>query len=429
MVVGLKSFISNLYSVNTKSIAANDVFRFFGGKVFSGTEVNVNTASQHVTVYACWRDKSESVGQLPVMLMRKGTKGFDVVDSGREHRIFTESPNDFMSMQDFIEMYITCLEARGRFYAYIVRNDRGSVSEILPFRYQDNVHVDMDQNGNVYYNYTTNDGKPKLTMSGEEIMHIKLNTLDGFNGLSPIACGGSAVGLGIAQEDHLSNMMENGAMPSGILESDLVFKDRNAIERLREQFTEQYVGKKNNGKIVMVDQGLKYKPLAISPADAELLEERRYSKTDICSIFRVPPHRIGAEVGAGTDTKASNQDYYINVLMPLVVKLEFALNALLPKNLKVKLDERGFIRGDFGTTVTALGEQFKLGAISINEMRKDTGWQPIEGGEVHAIDTNNITLGQLTDVPKLQEQARTAQEQAMNSVETTTEEETDVDES
>ncbi len=113
--------------------------------------------------------------------------------------------------------------------------------------------------------------------------------------------------------------------------------------------------------------------------------------------------------------------------MPLVVKLEFALNALLPKNLKIKLDERGFIRGDFGTTVTALGEQFKLGAISINEMRKDTGWQPIEGGEVHAIDTNNITLGQLTDVPKLQEQARIAQEQASKPTESTVEEETDVE--
>ncbi len=391
--------------------------------------VNVNTASQHATVYACWRDKAESVGQLPAMLMRKGDKGYDVVEKGREHRIFTQSPNDFMSMQDFIEMYITCIEARGRFYAYTVRNDRGNVSEILPFRDQDNVTVQMDQYGRVYYIYNTNDGKPKMAMAGDEVMHIKLNTLDGFNGLSPIGCGGSAIGLGMSQEKHLADMMENGAMPSGILESDLVFKDRNAIERLREQFTEQYVGQKNSGKIVMVDQGLKYKPLTISPADAELLEERRYSKIDICSLFRVPPHRIGVDVGAGTDTKASNQDYYINVLMPLVVKLEFALNKILPANLKVKLDERGFIRGDFGSTVTALGEQFKLGAISINEMRKDTGWQPIDGGDVHAIDTNNITLGTLTDVPRLQEEARqNSQIQENNTIELT-EESANVDES
>ena len=115
--------------------------------------------------------------------------------------------------------------------------------------------------------------------------------------------------------------------------------------------------------------------------------------------------------------------------MPLVVKLEFALNKILPANLKVKLDERGFIRGDFGSTVTALGEQFKLGAISINEMRKDTGWQPIDGGDVHAIDTNNITLGTLTDVPRLQEEARqNSQIQENNTIELT-EESANVDES
>jgi len=425
--VGLKSFFSDLYGFDKKSISANDVFNMLSGRSIAGQQVNPHTSMQHSTVYACIRDKAESCGQLPAKLMRKSANGFDVVDGGREWRIFTQKPNSFMSMQDVIEMYISCLELYGNFYAYIVKNDRGSVSEIIPFRFQQNVQVNMDANGNVYYTYTTNDGKPKIAMDGDEIMHIKLNTLDGFTGLSPISCGGSAIALGMSQEQHLSSMLEKGAMPSGVLQSDLTFKDSNSVDRIRNQFKERYQGMSKTGEVIFLDQGLKYNPLTISPADTELLEERKYSKVDICSIFRVPPHRIGADIGSGADTKASNQDYYINVLMPLVIKFEFALNVLLPQNLKVKLDERGFIRGDFGARVTALGEQFKLGAISIDEMRVDTGWQPIDGGDVHAIDTNNITLGKLTDVPELQEQARLAQQQAAQPQEETVEEKPDED--
>ena len=386
-------------------MSIDDVMQRYPSKRVAGVAVNVNAAMQLSTVYACIRDKAESIGQLPVRMFKRSKKLDEEVKRGRYHRIFTQKPNDFMTMQDFVETVETNLEARGNFYAYVVYNDIGDVMEILPFRYQQNCRAEMDVHGNVYYTYTTNDGKPKITMSQRDIMHIKLNSFNGITGLSPISCNARAIGLGIAQEDHLTTTMAKGTMPSGVLQTDATFKDQAAAERIRSEFKEKYQGVDKNGEVIFLEQGLKYNPLTLSPADTELILQRQYSREEICGIFRVPPHRIGASTGAKKeDIEQANKDYYINKLMPIVRKIESAFNEITSDNFYIKLDERGFIRGDLKSQVDAYGNLFKLTAISINELRAGADFQPIEDGHYHAIDTNNIVLGELSQVPELQRQ-------------------------
>ena len=396
-----------MYSVKSVGMSIDSIMERYPSRRSAGVATDVNSAMQLSTVYACIRDKAESIGQLPVKLHKKSKRFDEEIAKGRYHRIFTQRPNDFMTMQDFIETIETNLEARGKFFAYIERNDIGDVMEILPFRHQQNVAVNMDTNGNVYFTYTTNDGKPKISMSSEDIMHIKLNSFDGFTGLSPISCNARAIGLGISQEDHLSSMMQKGTMPSGILQTDQVFKDPATAERIRQQFKDKYQGVDKNGEVIFLEQGLKYNPLTLSPADTELILQRQYSREEICGIFRVPPHRIGASTGAKKeDIEQANKDYYINKLMPIVMKIESAFNEITPDNFYIKLDESAFIRGDLTSQVSAYGELFKLTAISIDELRAGAGFQPIENGDYHAIDTNNITLGTLDQVADLQAEQR-----------------------
>lgn len=398
-----------MYDVKNIGISANDLYSNFPSRRVGGVTVNTSSAIRLATVYSCVRDKAESIGQLPLKLYKKNKSGIDEeITKGRNHEIFTKKPNDFMTMQDFVETTESNLELRGNFYAYLVRNDLNEVMEILPFRFQQNVTANMDINGNVYYVYTTNDGKPKISMSGGDILHIKLNSLDGISGLSPISCNERAIGLGIAQENHLVDMMEKGTMPSGVLQTDAVFKDNGSAERIRQEFKDKYQGVDKSGEVIFLEQGLKYNPLTLSPADTELILQRQYSREEICGIFRVPPHRIGASTGAKKeDIEQANKDYYINKLMPIVLKIESALNGTTPNNFFVKMDESAFIRGDLESQIKAYGELFKLTAISINELRSGgANLPPIKDGEYHAIDTNNITLGDLSQVGELQAQNR-----------------------
>ena len=417
--MGITSFVSSLYSVkSTGNILNPSEFRGFelGGATVAGIKVTTKQALAIDTVFACIRDKSESIGQLPVKLYRAdGKEGKrNQVFTGRELRIFTKKPNEYQTMQEFIEMFVTSLETYGSFYAYVEYNSRNCISEIIPFRNQNAVSTQMDQNGRVFHTYVTNDNKPMTMYAGKSIIHIKQNTLDGFTGLSPISLCASTFGIAASQERHLASIMESGAMPKGILETDNIFKDEKALNRLKADWRAKQGGTAKSGETPILENGLKYKPLSLSPADAELILQRKFSREQICAIFRVPPRRVGAaEAGKTADIEQENKDYFQNRLVPLVTKLENAINLVLPDGLEIKLDEKGFIRGDIKSQVEAVSGEFKMGSISMNEMRVDLGREEIEGGDIHAIDTNNLTFGQLTDIPKIQEENRLAAQAAL----------------
>lgn len=407
--MGIKSLIKEFYDLNLKSdILDPSTFQgfSFSSRKFAGVNVNPNTALAHDTVFACVRDKAESIGQLPVLLRRTSGDKTETVKQGREYRIFTRRPNDFQTMQEFIEMIVAALELRGNFYAYISRNKYGNISEILPFVNQTGVCPNLSTDGRVYYTYVTNDNKPAMAFAGADIIHIKNFTLNGFLGASAIHYGARSIGISISQEDYLASLMADGVMPKGILTTPNVFKDPNAIDRLKEQWA-AYSGAKNSGKTPILENDLKYQAMSISPADADLISQRGFSREQVCGIMRVPPTRIGVSVqGSKRDLEEENRDYYQNKLMPIVTKIESAINYVLPDHLNIKIDERGFIRGNYKALVDAVTAEFKMGGISMNEMRIDLGRDPKDGGEVHAIDTNNLTFGLLTDIPKLQEQQR-----------------------
>lgn len=407
----IMTFFKEMYDFSTKSNNVLDPSTFQGfsifNRIFGGVKINAESALAHDTVFACVRDKSESIGQLPVRLKRLKNSKWESVETGREHRILTQKPNDYMTMQTFIEMIIATLELRGNFYAYINRNKYDNITEIIPFRFQTSINPQYDTYGRVYYVYTTNDGKPHMEFANKDILHIKNFTLDGLIGASAIYYGARSLGIAISQEDYLANLMENGAMPNGILSTKEVFKDDNAINRIKKQWAE-YSGAKGAGKTPILENDLKYQAMSISPADSELILQRGFSREQICGMLRVPPRRIGAIVQTGSkrDVEQENKDYYQNSLMPIVRKIENALNLILPDTLKLKLDEREFLRGDFKSAAEAAHELVKSGLGSLNEGREFLGLEDKDGGDVHAIDTNNLTFGRLEDISRLQEEQR-----------------------
>ena len=373
-------------------------------KKYAGETVTVDSSMGLDIVYSCIRDKSESIGQLPAIVKRNGAA---ITRGKREHRILTQRPNEFQTMQDFVEMFVTTMETTGNFYALPVYNKYGSLAEIIPFFHQRGVRPSTDLNGRIYYTYSTNDGKPAVVFSGKHLMHIKLNSLNGYEGLSPISSAARTIGVAISQEVYLDSLMADGAMSKGILTTDQVFSDENATKRVKTQWAQSTGGARKAGGTPVLEYGLKYQPIGISPADSELIKQRVFSRIQICAIHRVPPSRVGVvEAQKFKNTEENNKSYLRDSLIPLITKLESAMNFILPDDLLWVLDTSKFARGDRKSMAEALALELKSGAISIGEFREGMDRDRVEGDDVHAIDTNNLTFGLLTDIPKLQEQAR-----------------------
>ena len=361
-------------------------------------------SSKIEAVYACWRDKAETVGQLPIKLYETSKKGRKEINSGRVQRIFCEKPCEYLTFQSFMEMLVVSLERFGAFYAYVERNDLGNVMSIIPFRYQGNIHPSMDINGNVYYTYVTNDGKIGDPYRAENLFIIKSFTFDGYTPVSPLVQNARLLGIANAQENTQYESQTDGITARMYASTDQIFKDDNAIERIKNQFKEMR-GPSGAKAIPVLEQNLTLHSLKLTPAETELLKNREFTVNRICRIFRVPVHRVGvASTNTGTgDVFDLDEAYMRDSLNPILVKVEKALNPLLPSGYELEFDRNAFYAGSPWRLVEHVERAVKGGLKSINEGRQALGDEPVEGGDVFCVDNNNVVYGTWDKLDSMQE--------------------------
>lgn len=372
----------------------------------NGGDLPVSLALKIEAVFACLRDKSETVGQIPVKMYRKGAakKAREEVNSGRNHRIFCEKPCDYMTMQSFMEMLVVSLERWGAFYAYVERNDLGAPMSLIPFRFQGNIHPSMDVNGNVYYTYVKNDGTIGDAYRLEDLFIIQGFTLDGYTPVSPLVQTATMLGIANAQESSQLETQSKGITAQMALSTDQVFKDTNMKQRLKDEWDE-FRGPSGRTRIPIFEQGLKPVSLKLTPAETELLKAREYTVNRICRTFRVPIHRVGV---ASTNTGTGNifeldEAYMRDALNPILKKAETALNSLLPNGFEIEFDRNAFYSGSPWRLLQHIEKAVKGGLMTVNEGRKALGWEPVEGGDVFAIDNNNVVYGFWNELEQMQE--------------------------
>jgi HK97 family phage portal protein len=388
----------------------------FGVNLFSenSDHISAHKALNIETVYTCIRDKAETVGRLPINMYKKDADGaIERVESDRLHKIFTQQPNDFMTAQSFMEFMTASYELNGAFYAYYNYNDKGSLMEIIPFRNQRNVVPQMDQYGRVYYIYVTNDGQPNISFGMSDLMVITQFTLDGFTPVTPIQQNATLLNGTYESENTWNKLQAEGITSQFALKTDKTVNNE-AAARLKKDWS-NFRGVSGIGNIPVLEDGMDIRSLQLSPKDVELLASRQFSVNRICRIFRVPPERVGVAVTTSSMTLLDvDESYMRNGIEPIIMKYESAVNLKiksLGSKSYIKVNRKAFYNGSPHRMVESVTSEFKMGGCTINEMRIDLGRDPVEGGDVFAIDTNNITLGKLTDVPALQARAQQQQQQ------------------
>ena len=144
------------------------------------------------------------------------------------------------------------------------------------------------QTKEIIYEYFHEDGKVQL--SSFDVLHIPGLGFDGLIGYSPIAMAKSTIGMAMATEEYGAKFFANGVQPGGVLELPGIIKDP---ERVRNSWAQSFGGSSNLNKIAVLEEGMKYTPISISPEQAQFLETRKFQINEIARIFRVPPHMVG----------------------------------------------------------------------------------------------------------------------------------------
>ena len=352
---------------------------FFGGSSSSGKMVTERSSMQMTAVYSCVRILAEAVAGLPFHLYRYNDSGGK--EKALDHPLYFllhDEPNPEMTAFAFRETLMGHLLLWGNAYAQIVRNGKGQVLGLYPLM-PNKMRVDRDQNGRIYYVYTRTQEDSKLGETGQvyldakDVLHIPGLGFDGIMGYSPIAMAKNAVGMAIACEEYGAKFFANGASPGGVLEHPGIVKDP---ERVRESWNSVYQGSGNSHKIAVLEEGMKYTPIGISPEQAQFLETRKFQINEIARIFRVPPHMVGdLEKSSFSNIEQQSLEFVKYTLDPWVIRWEQSINRqlLLSQEKGVyfsKFNVDGLLRGDYQSRMSGYATGVQNGFMSPNDVRE-----------------------------------------------------------
>ena len=379
-------------------------YAFFLGGSTSGKAVTERSAMQMTAVYSCVRILSEAVAGLPLHLYRYTPDGSKV--KAVDHPLYLllhDEPNPEMSSFVFRETLMTHLLLWGNAYAQIIRNGKGEVVALYPLM-PNRMSVDRDEHGQLYYTYTrASDEAP--TMNGmavllppSDVLHIPGLGFDGLVGYSPIAMAKNAIGLAIATEEYGAKFFANGAAPSGVLEHPGTIKDPS---RVREAWMSQFGGSANSGKVAVLEEGMKYTPISISPEQAQFLETRKFQINEIARIFRIPPHMVGdLEKSSFSNIEQQSLEFVKYTLDPWVIRWEQSIQRALlrPEEKKryfAKFNVEGLLRGDYQSRMNGYAVARQNGWMSANDIRELENLDRIPaeaGGDLYLVNGNMLPM-------------------------------------
>lgn len=387
-----------------KNVSVGSAYRFFFGGSTAGKNVTERSSMQMTAVYSCVRVLAEAVAGLPLHLYKYTDSGGK--DKALEHPLYFllhDEPNPEMTSFVFRETLMTHLLLWGNAYAQLIRNGRGEVVGIYPLM-PNRISVNRDDSGNIYYKYLRSMEDAPLNKNNEvillpsEVLHIPGLGFDGLVGYSPIAMAKNAIGMAIACEEYGAKFFANGATPGGILEHPGVVKDP---EKVRASWNSAFGGSANANKVAVLEEGMKYTPISISPNEAQFLETRKFQINEIARIFRVPPHMVGdLEKSSFSNIEQQSLEFVKYTLEPWLVRWEQAMvRSLLSKAEKgsyfIKFNVDGLLRGDYESRMNGYATARQNGWMSANDIRQLENLDRIsaaEGGDLYLINGNMTRL-------------------------------------
>ncbi len=216
------------------------------------------------------------------------------------------SPSPITSKSEFIEGIVTHRLISGNAYVLMIepKNNRKPPTELYLLR-PDRVEIVPGRNNVPYISrYTVNnnsyDFKVNKLTGRSAVLHLKtFNPLSDWYGLSPIEAAAYSIDQHNQAGAWNQAMLQNGARPSGAIivkpakDGSSGNLSQEQYQRLKEQISDHYSGSVNAGRPILLEGGLEWKEMSLSPRDMDFIESKHSSARDIALAFGVPPQLLG----------------------------------------------------------------------------------------------------------------------------------------
>lgn len=401
-------FSNNFDDIVQRFLNGDDVTNYPNGH----GSMNTQTAMKYTAVFACNRVLGETTASVPVMLYRKKPDGDrEAVNDLAVYDIFHNRPNEEMSPFNFKEACMMALNLGGNTVSERLLDRRGNLVGLYPYQWTQVAIDRFPDTKKLRYKISSANTTGGKILTRDQVFHVPGPSLDGVNGLSPISYAASAIRLGQSYEQFGVNFYKNGANSTGAFSFDGVLKD-DAFQRLKKEVKENYQGLKNAGTPMILEQNGKFQPFIINPADAQLIENKRFQIEDIARIYRMPLHLI-QELSRSTNNNIEQQslEFVMYTMLPWFKRWEENINMQLLTRAErqagyyVEFNLAGLLRGDAKSRADAYALGRQWGWLSVNDIRRLENLSPIANGDIYLEPLNMHEAGKPIDQGKTQTKA------------------------
>ena len=338
---------------------------------------------------------SDSVAILPIQVKQKDGGRDNIVKEHPVNLLFSDTTDATMSKYNFIKLLIQSVILKGNGFAYIERAADGTPTKL---RFLENKDVDIVYNKNrntLYYTCSTITAK---RIEPINMIHLIKNTYNGVEGVSVLSYASRTLNLANSTENAANGFYSNGCNLSGVLTVNGQLSDKQRQD-IRSSWNQAYT---NGGSGLAILQGnMQYQPVQLNAEDSQLLQSRLYNVTDIARFFGINPVLLGDLTHSSYSTlEAAQQEFLIHTLQPYITMIEeeFTRKLLITsKELYINLDEAYLMRTDKTAQAQYYQTLLNCGVLSINEVRKEMGFAPVDGGDAHIIPYNDTNKSKISE--------------------------------
>jgi HK97 family phage portal protein len=365
--------------------------------------VDQNLVTSNHAVYACVTRIVSDIAKLRMKLVAWNDKaGIWQETSSASFSPVLRKPNPYQTRIQFWDSYFLSKLLRGNTYVLKQRDNRNIVTAMYVLA-PDRVTPLVADDGSVFYRLS-DDKLSRLddedVVPDTEIIHDRWNCIfHPLIGTSPLYAAGMAAAHGMEMQRSSGLFFQQGARPSGVLTAPGEIEQATA-DRLREAWETKFTGA-GAGKIAVLGDGLKYEPMMMTSVDSQLVEQMKWTAEVICSVFHVPPYKLGlGPIPTANNLQSLNVEYYSQALQRLIEDAELCLDEGLgltvPKDgvlLGTEFDLEGLLRMDSLTQMEVIAKGRDV--LTPDEQRRRLDLPPVAGGDAVYRQQQDFSLAAL----------------------------------
>lgn len=339
---------------------------------------------------------SETIASLPVYLYKRDENGGrEKVDDYRNKLLNLEN-SDYSTAFNMKRNIVSDYLYHGNGYLDIYRDNEYKIKSLIHIPHKD-IQIRKSDSFNKREVTYTYDYWGMNNIPSFGVVNLARNTKDGeLEGQGILKEGSLILGNSYGFESFTETTIKSGFNVKGVVEKDGILT-KPAKESLMDMLKKFFSGSRNAGKVLILDDGMKFKPISMSPADLELLQQKEFTIKDIARLLKIQPSLLG--IASGGMTYSNEKDNQLQFLKYTIEPLLTIIEQTFNKYLLTEDEKSGGFFFEFNTQNmlrTSPADEIKMYAEAVNgsllapnEARQRLNWRPLDGLDRPIIQLSN----------------------------------------